>query len=71
MNDLTQIDDTQLSNIIGMNVELTMNSGSILKGNIYSFHRPSNLLLCKYILNIHICLSYLQLIIAISITLYV
>lgn len=47
MSELTLIDDNQLSNLLGMNVEITTTSGKTFNGNIYSFHRSANFLICK------------------------
>lgn len=48
MNSLIEIDDTQLTNLLGMNVNITMKSGNKLSGNVYSFNRENNLMYCKY-----------------------
>lgn len=50
MSTILGIDDTQITNIVGLEVEIVTASGTLLSGVIYSFFRPKNLLFLFQIL---------------------
>lgn len=53
MSELLKYEDTQLSNLLGLDVKVLMKSNAIVKGNIYSFNRLNNLMFCnKLIFNL-------------------